>query len=330
MINVLVTGANGFVGHHLINELLKNENLFIYALVRKTSSIKIKHQRLQVIQGDLFSLEALDKINQLDQVIHTAGIVHSFYPHDFFSTNTDGTQNLLNKIKNKNVSKFILISSLAAAGPSQKNLSHQEEFELKPVSLYGKSKLKAEELLQKFDGNFEKIIIRPPMVIGPNDPAVLDIFKMVKDRFIILPGLDSKSKEYSFVCVFDLVQGIVRAMNYTPSLKSAAEIFYIAHPKKISFLELIDTINQKMGAKSLFYLSIPTPIIFIFSIFLKMFHKIYKHQLRLTPDKTAELSPMSWTCSSKKSIQLLNMNYQFDLNETIRLTHENYQAQKWI
>lgn len=330
MKNILVTGANGFVGLHLINELLKNENLLIYALVRKASSIKIKHHRLQVIQGDLFSLDSLDKIEQLDQVIHTAGIVHSFYPHDFFSTNTDGTQNLLSKIKNKNISKFILISSLAAAGPSQKELAHKEEFELNPVSLYGKSKLKAEEILKNFEGSFEKIIIRPPMVIGPNDPAVLDVFKMVKDRLIILPGMDSKSKEYSFVCVFDLVQGIVRAMDYQTPSKKTEEIFYIAHPKKISFQELIETINHKMGAKSLFYLTIPTPIIFIFSIFLKMFHKVYKHKLRLTPDKTAELSPMSWTCSSEKSIRLLKMNYLFDLNETIRVTIKNYQDQNWI
>ncbi len=327
MRKILVTGANGFVGFHLVNELLLAEENLVYALVRNPKSINITHPRLTILKGDLFNLDALTPLDHIDEVIHTAGIVHSYYSHDFFSTNTDGTKNLLDVVKDKNIKKFILISSLAAAGPSLNGPIH-EDAKSQPVSIYGQSKLMAENILNEFEGNFLKIIIRPPMVIGPNDPAVLDIFKMVKDRFILLPGLDSKSKDYSFVCVFDLVKAIIKALDYQN--KENLEVFYIAYPEPIKFVTLVESINRLLGNKKLFYLSVPSPLIFILSLVLKLIHRVYKHQLRLTPDKTNELFPRSWTCDSQKSIKQLKIDYQFPLEKTLDLTLKNYQSKNWI
>jgi nucleoside-diphosphate-sugar epimerase len=321
---ILVTGANGFVGSHLCERLLKEDHE-VYALVRTPAKIKISHQNLHLIQGDLNDQACLwqkDLPSSLHAVIHTAGIVHSFRSEDFFAVNTHGTERLVNILKNKFTSPitFILISSLAAAGPSllgkKKLLTDLDA----PVSSYGLSKKHAEEfLLQHKSKNWTTIIIRPPMVIGPRDTAVLDIFKMVKSGVVILPDMRSRKKEYSFVCVFDLIDTIVLSLSHREDA-----LFYSAHESIITFEELIYSIQKEMQKKRLYFLPLPLYLTHVTAQFLTLVHKFFNHQLRLTPDKIKELFPSAWTCDTTETIKLLKQDFQYSLAATIKLTYDDY------
>ena len=265
---ILVTGANGFVGAHLCEKLL-NEGHSVYALVRSPKKFTIStHPRLFVIQGDL-DQEQLTWMTSLPQdletVIHAAGIVHSFSIEEFYRVNSSGTENLINHLKNKfRFLHFILISSLAACGPGTGIKSRNEDDINKPISIYGQSKKRAEEILLKLSPEeWVLSVIRPPMVIGPRDSAVLDIFKMVKAGIIILPGRDSKTKLYSFVCVFDLVDTILLIIN---SKKSG--VFFSANPKTIKFNQLILEIKKQLHKKWIFYLPLPLVLVRALTIIL--------------------------------------------------------------
>lgn len=317
---IFLTGGTGFVGSHLIDRLL-NENHDVYALIRSPEKIKNAHPRLHLIKGDLaysFTLSE-EMINSIEVVIHAAGIVHSYDSKQFFEINTKGTKNLIDKfITRKTALKFILISSLAARGPIENIES--------PVSDYGRSKKDAETLLNEYaPSSWTKIIIRPPMVIGPRDPAVLDIFKMVKDRVILLPGLKSLQKKYSFVCVHDLVETITLSLFYN---KNA--LFYSSYKISISFQELIDEIRLYMPRRAVIYLAIPEIIISIFAKMLQLAHKLVRHELRLTPDKTMELFPSSWVCSSDLVESELKQVFSYSLKNTIEITYVDYKSRKWL
>ena len=245
---ILVTGANGFVGTHLCNKLLTKGHT-VYGLVRTPSKMLLTHPQFILVPGDLSHSQLLwmNKLpNDLDACIHGAGLVHSYNQEDFFNINTLGTKHLIESLKSKFINqskfKFILISSLAAAGPSMLGKIKDETDLDFPVSAYGRSKKQAEEMLKTLaPKNWIISIVRPPMIIGPGDTAVLDIFKMVKNGFVVLPGKNSKKKEYSFVCVFDLVETITRLVESDLSL-----FLYSAHESIIKFQDLIEEIKKQL------------------------------------------------------------------------------------
>lgn len=328
--NILVTGANGFVGGHLIERLLKDAH-HVFALVRNPTKFQdIKHPNLKVIKGDLDqeNLSWIDELpGQLDTCIHTAGIVHSYITADFYRVNTHGTENLVNNLKKKYTDlHFVLISSLAAAGPSLSFEKRNETDMDLPVSVYGRSKKAAEEILRKSAPiTFKLSVIRPPMVIGPRDSAVLDIFKMVQGRLILLPGAGSREKRYSFVCVFDLVETIVKVVE-----AKKESLYYSSHPQTVTFQELISEIKGQLKRSWIFYLPMPLFLVRMLALFLNFVYRFFPHPLRLTPDKYYELAATNWTCDGSKSERELSQVYHYDLKRTITVTLIDYKSRSWI
>ena len=327
---ILITGANGFVGSHLSEKLLA-EGHSVYALVRSPKKFTVPASaKLTVIQGDL-DQEKLNWVDSLpvdlDTVIHTAGIVHSYLPDEFYRVNSIGTENLVNNLKNKfNTLHFILISSLAASGPSLGSVSRNEEDMDFPISVYGRSKKKAEEILSRLaHKEWLLSVIKPPMVIGPRDPAVLDIFKMVQGGVIVLPGQNSKTKLYSFVCVFDLINTITLV-----AILKKKGVFFSSNPEVISFNQLILEIKKQLKKKWIFFLPLPLFLVRFVAFVLNFFYRLFPHQLRLTPDKYHELAATNWTCSGLKSEMELGQVYNYDMERTITMTLIDYKSRKWI
>lgn len=328
---VLVTGATGFVGSHL-SELLKERGHEVYALVRNPKKLEGTKLDCHIIKGDLNLESFWDWIDQLpedlDAVIHTAGIVHSFNEEHFYNVNSLATKRLIDLLKRKyDRLKFVLISSLAASGPSLEGELRLEDHPPQPTSQYGKSKLEAEEHLQDLAPiSWNKVIIRPPMVIGPRDPAILDFFKMVSSRVVILPGLDGAEKRYSFICVFDLIEAIYRATTLEEIFN---ETFFVAHPNTIYAKELVGQIELTLAKKSL-TLKLPLPAIKAAAFGLNYLNKWTGIEARLTPDKLHELTPKAWICSGEKCQRILGLDYQWDLEKTIEATAKDYKARGWI
>ena len=327
----LITGATGFLGGHLVDTLTA-EGHSVYSLARSAKKVKEFNIKGTIIYGDL-SLKSiqswiLELPEQIDQVIHTAGIVHSYNKDDFFEVNTDATLHLFDELTKRFKSgHFIFISSLAAAGPGTSRQLPKESDIAQPVSAYGRSKLLAEtKLLSQKKPNWRINIVRPPMVIGPRDPAVLDIFKMVKAKVVLYPGLGAGKKEYSFVCVFDLVTAIIK-LSEKANLNN--EIFYAAYPSKITYESLIQMITKLCQSKTVI-LSVPFIFIKLISKVLNAINYVTPMSARLTPDKTYELAPMNWTCDSQKSRGLLKMEYTWGLEETIKVTKDDYEKRSWI
>jgi nucleoside-diphosphate-sugar epimerase len=331
---VLVTGATGFVGTHLC-ELLLKEGHEVFALARNPDKLKkqitLKEDApLVIIKGDL-DQDQLGWVASLpldlDACVHTAGIVHSYKTDDFFRVNTTGTTSLVNSLKARfDKLHFVLVSSLAAAGPAL-GMDKKTEIDLDfPVSIYGRSKKDAETSLRKIAPPAWSIsIIRPPMVIGPRDSAVLDIFKMVQSGVILLPGINSKEKLYSFVCVFDLIETISKMLEY-----KKAGIFYSAHPQTITFLELIMEIKSQLKNKWIIFLPMPLFFIRLISNLLNFIYRFWHHSQRLTPDKYYELAAINWTCDANKSEAELSQVYHYDLSRTVSVTLLDYKERKWI
>ena len=175
----LVTGGTGFIGIHLIKELLKND-WTIKCLVRETSIIPEEFLgEIEFITGDLTKRETLVGLaDNVDVIFHLAGMIKADSLDAYKKVNTKGTKNLLSIIPHdvKQNIKFIFASSMAAIGPSKNRVPLSEDDAPSPVSNYGRSKLLAEQAIRNSDIDY--MIIRPAAVYGPGDEERLSFFKL--------------------------------------------------------------------------------------------------------------------------------------------------------
>jgi len=270
---------------------------------------------------------------RLEAIIHTAGIVHSFDEESFYRINTEGTVYLAKAFlaTNQVHTHFIFVSSLAAAGPSYED---KEQKEL-PVSHYGKSKLWAEQKLREIWPKSQGLtIIRPPMVIGPGDAAMKDVFDPVYKGLVLHAGLDSMRRRYSFICVWDLVAQI----SYLVSFKEKAQdktqdkknqILHLAYPKSFLYSELLEAIQKEVRRKKIYHIYAPQFIIFYLARILKFLQAVLPKimvlkKLRLTPDKYKEIIQNSWICPKEQEF----LPYYYNLDKTVEITVNDYYRQK--
>ena len=329
---ILVTGSTGFVGSHLCRQL-EDQGHVVYGLARSSE----KFEKLKIsgtcLTGHLSSqgrLPFIEKLPQdLDVVYHVAGIVSSFDLDQFYEINYHATENLINHLKRKySQLQFILLSSLAAAGPE----APKETDVPKPVSHYGKSKLLAEKsLLSLAPEGWIATTIRPPMVIGPGDQAVLDIFKMVKGKIVLVAGLSALKNRYSFICIFDLVNLLIKALdqqegNSPPFLRT----YYSSYPQEITMEQLVLSIQKKLGIKKIYFLKLPIFLVKFVATLLRPLSGLVKNEIRLTPDKVSELTPKAWVCKAEQGEKDLKFEYQWDLDKTVTTTLSDYQQRGWI
>jgi len=332
---ILVTGATGFVGSHLCEKLTKQGHE-IFALARNPKKFQDFNVQGKMVKGSLSEREDHEWIAELpedlDTVIHTAGIVHSFDWSDFYSVNTRATEKLINdlKVRYPKDLKFVLISSQAAAGPADIDNKKKEHHDPKPVSHYGKSKRYAEISLNHMAPlSWDKSIIRPPMVIGPRDPAILEVFRMVKNGLVLVAGMNGMKNRYSFICVHDLVDVIIASANHK-SPENHAEVFFSAHPQTVSYEEIINEMKKAQNKKFVINLSMPIFMVSFLAHFLDFLRRLIPLSLPLTPDKIGEISQPAWVCCSEKSCEKLEMNYNWDLPKTIDVTLKDYRDRGWL
>ena len=325
---VLVTGATGFVGSHLC-DLLENEGHEVFALARSEIKFDSMNIKGNMVLGNLEDFSWLDGLPlDLDAVVHTAGIVHSFNIPEFYRINGRACRNLVAKLAEKYLDlRFIHISSMAAVGPSDLGEEKTEEVIPGPVSHYGWSKLEGEMALKKLGpGTWEKVYIRPPMVIGPGDRAFLDIFKMVKSGIVFSAG---KNKKISFIGVFDLIQ-VIKKLLEKKDIRLGGDTYHPACPDHLTFEELILEISTIMKKKRV--LNIPMPQSFLRPVAksLKMIHSLTRFNFRLTPDKVDEIIPDAWLLSPEKTKTDLSMDFKWGLKKSVEDTYKDYSKRGWI
>lgn len=186
---VLVTGASGFVGSHLAEKLVQT-GVKVKLLVRKTSKIPFKlGPQIQLCYGDVTDRESVKAAAVGAKVIyHLAGILRGSSFQKLNEVNAEGTRNVCEAALGlAGLKKLVYVSSLSAAGPSRNGKPVDENASCQPVSLYGITKLKGEEIAHSYGSRLPLTILRPGAVYGPRETDIFAYFKMVKDGWVLLP-----------------------------------------------------------------------------------------------------------------------------------------------
>jgi len=323
----LVTGANGFVGSHLVEALLK-KGYKVRCLVRKTSDIScLAPFNLEYFYGDLFKEDVLkEALLGVDYVFHPAALVKAKNKEDFYKVNYLGTKNLIElcfKI-NPLIKRFVYVSSQAAVGPSKEGQALNENDIPSPVTEYGKSKLLGEEAVLEYKDKIPVTIIRPPAIYGPRDKDILLFFKAVKNG--IKPLFGGRENHFSLVYVKDLVQGIILAAE---SEKAIGQIYFIADEKPYSYGEAEETIQKTLNVKAL-TVRIPIPILTVFAFISELACRIKGKTPSFNLERVKQFKQKFWVCDVSKAKNELGFSARYSLEEGIKETAQWYKENGWL
>ena len=222
---VLVTGGTGFIGIHVIAELIQRA-WQVRCLVRATSNRRVlAGYEVDYIVGSLEDPVVLRQaVQNIDVVIHLAGATKAQSTDEFNRINHGGTQLLLEACVQSGVrlQSFVYISSIAAAGPSMSETPLTEDAAPQPVGPYGRSKLLAEQAVLEANTCLPVTVLRPSAIYGPRDTDFLQLFRAVKRG--LLPCLGRQELHVDVCYVDDLVQGILAAAE-CPAARG--EVFFL-------------------------------------------------------------------------------------------------------
>ena len=190
---ILITGGAGYIGSHVVENLLKSdyEIIVIDSFLFDKHSLK-EHQdnkKLTIIKEDIRNLQKIENIfSNVDTVIHLAALVGEaackISENETVSINLKSTENLVKISIKKNVKKFIFMSTASSYGVQNVNQIANEDTKLNPVSLYAKTKIESEKLLlEKYSSDIEITIFRPSTVYGHSMRMRFDLIlnHLIKD-----------------------------------------------------------------------------------------------------------------------------------------------------
>jgi nucleoside-diphosphate-sugar epimerase len=323
----LVTGANGFVGSHLVEALL-NKGYEVFCLVRKTSNLSfLSGLETEYRYGDITEVESLRKaLEGVDFVFHLAGLTRAKNKEDYFKANAQGTKNLIQTCLeiNSHIKKFVYVSSQAAVGPCKDFYPLNEDAKCEPITDYGRSKLQGEKEVLSFKEKFPVTIVRPPAVYGPRDKDILFFFQTVNKRIIPLFGF--KESYISLIYVKDLTRGIILTAE---NQKSSGQIYFIADEKVYSWTEAGKIIQKSLGIRA-FKLRIPKFFLFTFASFSEMVSHLKGESALVNLQKANELSQRYWLCDISKAKNELGFSPEYDLEKGALETIKWYKENKWL
>ncbi len=319
----LVTGATGFVGSHLV-EVLQQQGVEVTALARSPERASaLAALGVRVVPGDLHNHEALQHATRDQSVIfHVAGAIAARGEIEFLRANRDGTRNLVSAAETTGSARFILVSSLAAGGPSPRGLPLQGNESPRPVTAYGRSKLEAERVVQ--GSRLSWTIVRPPMVYGPRDREVLKVFRLV--RFGIAPVFGDGAQELSAVHGADLATALVAA---GAESRAAGRTYNACHPEVFTSAEFAQGVAAAMG-RSVRLVRVPRIAGRALLSVTESAARVSGRPTILTTDKANEFFQPAWTGDPSPLIRDTGWRPAYDLRSGLAHTYEWYRKAGWL
>jgi nucleoside-diphosphate-sugar epimerase len=328
-VKVLVTGATGFVGSHVVDEMLRRGHEVAY-VARATSNHRwLENKPVELREGSLYDPESLHRaVHGIDVVVHVAGQISGRNEEDFYRGNVTVTRNVLDAIRayRPGLSRYVHVSSASVTGPSANAAEPvTEDSPLKPITAYGRTKLQAEQAVLEVAAEFPCTITRPCVVYGPRDEATLTFFQLVNRGFAPLIGFDEKF--VSMIHARDLARGIADA-----ALNPAAigQTYFITGEEIHTWQQIANIAAAVSGRRRLANIRLPHPLVLAIAGTVGGFGRFARKPPVIDYDKGRDFVQKFWTSSGAKARKELGFRPEISLNDGILETVNWYKEMKWL
>lgn len=317
--NVLITGANGFLGSHLIEKSL-HKGFSTTAMMRPTANNKnLEHldgfDRVEVDYNSSDQITAaLTQSGPQDLIIHNAGLTKSYTLEKYIQVNVGITENLIRAIKQagalKENGRLVYVSSLAAKGPVGNG---------GPASNYGVSKLKAEEVVKR--SGLKYMIFRPAGIYGSRDIQFVPLIKAV--RLGLYPTMSSPAHKMTLINARDVAENIL-----TCSLTHANEIVHLEDGHIYQHRDMKESLESVLHKKSR-NVNVPKPVVRTVLFLSDILDRTFGRTPRLSLEHYNEIS-QDWDHDFSEERKRIPLKIDFPLTEGFKEAVTFYQEKKFL
>lgn len=329
--NILITGATGFIGGFIVDEAL-NRGMQVWVAVRPTSSRKyLTDPRIQFLELNLGNKEQMkERMGNLkfDYVVHAAGATKCLHAEDFFRSNTDGTKNLVQALIELQMplKRFVFVSSLSVYGPVAEEQPYREiclNDKPQPNTAYGRSKLAAEQYIESLS-SLPYVILQPTGVYGPRERDYFMMAKSIKSHTDFSVGY--KPQDLTFVYVLDVVQAIFLALD----CQKTGGKYMLSDGEVYSSRTFSDLIHRELGKPWLLRIKAPIWLLRIITFCGEYIGRMTGKISALNNDKYNIMKQRNWRCDINPAIKDLGYKPKYQLDEGVRLTIKWYKENGWL
>ena len=323
----VVTGANGFVGSHLVDVLI-DKGFAVRCIVRGSSNLRwLEGKDVEISKCGLFDKDGLSKaLTNAAYVFHVAGVVKAKNESGYFKGNVETTRTMLEAaLENKNsIKRFLILSSQTVTGPSLNGKPVNEETECKPITTYGRSKYEQERLALSYSDKLPVTICRAPAVYGERDTEIFIYFQNFAKGITTTIGFDKKV--LSLIHAVDLAEGFYKA---AVSENTAGKVYFISSEKFYSWAE-VNAVTSKALNKKVIKIPVPHFAVYTIAAIAQFFSMFSSKAATLNLEKAKDLVQHAWICDTSKAMNDFGYRQNISIEEGIKRTVDWYKEMKWI
>ncbi|MFI5251360.1 MAG: NAD-dependent epimerase/dehydratase family protein [Bacteroidota bacterium] len=324
---VLVTGATGFIGSHLVEKLLE-QGYQLRCSVRKSSNLQwLKNLPIEFTFCDLINnIDIHQSVKDVDFIYHVAGLTKARTKEEYFRGNHIATKNLLIAARevNPGLKRFVHISSGAAVGPGSADCIVTEDTPFHPITTYGISKMEAEKECRKLMTELPITIVRPPAVYGPRDKDIFEFFNTMNKG--LQPMVGFTDKFVSLIHIHDLVRGTILAGEHPSAI---GKTYFISSEKYYDWKE-VGKVTARVMKKKALRLRIPEAGIYLIAAFSEIVSLINRKPALINFEKARDMVQSHWTFDITRAKTELGFREEYSLEEGIKNTVDWYRNQGWL
>ncbi|MEO8707335.1 MAG: NAD-dependent epimerase/dehydratase family protein, partial [Kofleriaceae bacterium] len=321
---LLVTGATGFIGKHLVRRLVRDGHQ-VAALVRDPAKTEGLPAGIEWIQGDLsIFANPATVLPACDVVVHLAGIVVANEVSEYAAVNFEAVKDLAVCLERQTwrPRRLLFASSLAAAGPSATGAPKTEADPCEPIEAYGRSKRDAEEFLRTLA--IPTTSFRPAVVFGEGDPATITLFRLAKRGLGFRAA--GAAAGISFIDVDDLVDAlVVLAADRSPEHHT----YFVSHPHQIDQRELWHTLGTVMHRR-LVVIPIPRAALYAAMLAMTALAKRFGFKNQLDVKQYEQITAPPFMCSSAALQRDHDWHPVHDLPAALARAADGFQKAGWL
>src|SRR5690606_9809420 len=328
---VFITGASGFVGSHLVEAAFR-QGYDVHAAVRETS----QKDAIAPFVSHFFypNLSDYDQLKQIFQeqqyhyIVHAAAMTTTKSLEEIEAVSVGYTETVISAAIEAQMplERIVYVSSLAALGPIsyESDVRIDEDFPYKPLTVYGRSKMEAEQMIQTKFATSPITVFRPTAVYGPREKDIFMLFGTMNRG--LDPYIGRKPQKLSFIYVKDLVDLLIKGFK-TPG--DQLQFYNVSDGEVYSRYAMAWIFNSGLKNK-LWRVHVPYGIVKGFAQLSQYLYKNSKTTPVIYPERLSELTAENWACDISKARRDLNFIPKHDLESGLKESLLWYKENKWL
>jgi len=305
---VAITGANGFIGSHLLRRF-GDAGWEVRELVRR----------------DIELGRFAERFVGADVVVHAAGATRAPTSEQLHESNVTLTATMVAAAREARVGRFVFLSSLAAVGPAASLETPIDEATTRaPLEAYGRTKLDAERVVVE-SSDLPFVIVRPAAVYGPRDRDFLSLFRLA--RLGVALHATNRDNWLSIIHVADLADAIVRSAS---APEARGRIYCLGNDEPVQWGELFRLVARCANRDLKVDIEIPSFLIDAGAAVGDVVARMTGHAGLVTTPKVTLGKARFWTCSSKLAARELGFVASTPLKRGLCDTYEWYREHGWL